>query len=964
MKIRNRIFAGLLSFAVVAGELLPVYAAGNGEEAVYGEAETVEVSVSLIQEGAFPAAEEYDGADRSGEADGAFSKEAEEAVVAALKKRASSINVSAYNVSVSNVAKFYQGIVNAHPDLFYVTGDFTYSPGSGTVSTITPKYASKYDNSHVETFYATVDSILAEMGSDWPDLEKVLFLHDYLVTHCDYQKTKPYSKYDAYNALVEGEAVCQGYTEAFEYLLQRIGVDGQIVSSAALNHAWNVLQLDGEWYYIDTTWDDPTNKGGFYCGHKNFLRSLQGMVESGHDSDDWVGAEDYADIDATIPGGTAYDGYFWSETTSVLPLAGQKTLTISGKTGSLYDFSTKSSKSHTVKAGTWYVWGDKTRMYSGDFAQVAALGDKFYYSTQDKIYSFELDGTQEKVYSLDSTEIKLGYIYGLGAGEDGRSLEFQLKTAPDQETVYTGRVQVVEVQDLSAIKLDQERVVIRSADEQVRLTATVYDADGKEDKDAVVSFESADPGVVTVSEEGVLTAEADGRTVVTARSGELSAECRVTVRLAGGTHSALDPLPYDDGENVFYLVKGQSINMAREGKLTLINNPDGAVSLSKKGIVTAKKEGTARLKIEEAVEGGEAVFSEEYDFYVVEPALNENNISLLPGEAYALGIGLNCHKEDLSEKYPLYWYSSAPSVVSIIDGEAVAIAKGSATLTAWVNGKTYKLKVKVADTRKADLSVKEDNKQGTVLFDTIRLQPLQNLTLKMKGLSLKNRDWDSADDPMEKKTEGKKSVYENRMLRIDANGKLTAIGSGSCTLRFVDEKETEYLLPVTVAEPQEQRIYLNVGKSAKLRYYGVKNREVSFKSDDTSVASADEKGTVKGNAAGMTVIRFTYEGFEFRTCVYVENAALEEEAGVLRSVKADSYTLDIKKGETYGLRFRTEGAYALYQPVLFKSSKNKIAFVDENGLIEARAEGSAVISAKVNGKKITVKVNVVPGDPE
>lgn len=59
-----------------------------------------------------------------------------------------------------------------------------------------------------------------------------------------------------------------------------------------------------------------------------------------------------------------------------------------------------------------------------------------------------------------------------------------------------------------------------------------------------------------------------------------------------------------------------------------------------------------------------------------------------------------------------------------------------------------------------------------------------------------------------------------------------------------------------------------------------------------------------------------------------------------------------------------EGAYALYQPVLFKSSKDKIAFVDENGLIEARAEGSAVISAKVNGKKITIKVNVVPGDPE
>ena len=136
-----------------------------------------------------------------------------------------------------------------------------------------------------------------------------------------------------------------------------------------------------------------------------------------------------------------------------------------------------------------------------------------------------------------------------------------------------------------------------------------------------------------------------------------------------------------------------------------------------------------------------------------------------------------------------------------------------------------------------------------------------------------------------------------------------------------------------------------------------KNAAAVFESEDTSVARVDDKGTVTGVSNGMTVVRCTYEGVVFRTCVYVENAVLVEE-GELHRGNGNSYTLRMKAGSTQRLRFRTGEGFGVFQPVLFKSNKNNIAFVDEYGVIEARKAGKAVISTKLNGKKITIKLVV------
>ena len=111
------------------------------------------------------------------------------------------------------------------------------------------------------------------------DYQKELKLHDYLVEHCTYShgSSENDNEYRAYGALVEGEAVCNGYAEAMDLMLSCAGVQNQYVvgtansgsrryssdqqagdeSGRTENHAWNLVLVNGTWYHLDATWDDP-----------------------------------------------------------------------------------------------------------------------------------------------------------------------------------------------------------------------------------------------------------------------------------------------------------------------------------------------------------------------------------------------------------------------------------------------------------------------------------------------------------------------------------------------------------------------------------------------------------------------------------------------------------------------------------------------------------------------------------
>lgn len=95
--------------------------------------------------------------------------------------------------------------------------------------------------------------------------QKELAIHDYIIntTSYDYDNLKtdtiPASSYTAAGVLINKVAVCQGYSEAFKLLLNLCDIECEIVTGTSNNidHAWNVVKLDNEWYMVDVTYDDP-----------------------------------------------------------------------------------------------------------------------------------------------------------------------------------------------------------------------------------------------------------------------------------------------------------------------------------------------------------------------------------------------------------------------------------------------------------------------------------------------------------------------------------------------------------------------------------------------------------------------------------------------------------------------------------------------------------------------------------
>ncbi len=113
-------------------------------------------------------------------------------------------------------------------------------------------------------------------------------VHDYLVDQLDYDSSLSAENiYNIYGALINKYTVCEGYARSFKYLMDDLGIPCLIAcgiavnsSGEAENHAWNYVQMNGQWYAIDVTWDDPVIVGNGYVSKSvNYKYYLKGSDE-------------------------------------------------------------------------------------------------------------------------------------------------------------------------------------------------------------------------------------------------------------------------------------------------------------------------------------------------------------------------------------------------------------------------------------------------------------------------------------------------------------------------------------------------------------------------------------------------------------------------------------------------------------------------------------------------------------
>ena len=135
---------------------------------------------------------------------------------------------------------------------------------------------------------------------DMTDFQKELAVHDWIVEHGSYDQTVHSNPghsgrtgyRDPYGILVGGYGNCMGYSTTFQLLMDLCDVECITVVGAAFDsmedHAWNMVKLDGEWYCVDVTWDDPTMGNGntnSVIRHRYFNVTSDRMRESDHQWD-------------------------------------------------------------------------------------------------------------------------------------------------------------------------------------------------------------------------------------------------------------------------------------------------------------------------------------------------------------------------------------------------------------------------------------------------------------------------------------------------------------------------------------------------------------------------------------------------------------------------------------------------------------------------------------------------------
>ncbi len=108
------------------------------------------------------------------------------------------------------------------------------------------------------------------------DFKKVRAIHDYIIKKVSYDQT--YSRHSAYDALIDQSAVCEGYTAAAYRMFTDAGIECKVITGVADGgpHSWNIVKVDGNWYNIDLTWDDPiTSTGEQVLRHDYFLKNTK-----------------------------------------------------------------------------------------------------------------------------------------------------------------------------------------------------------------------------------------------------------------------------------------------------------------------------------------------------------------------------------------------------------------------------------------------------------------------------------------------------------------------------------------------------------------------------------------------------------------------------------------------------------------------------------------------------------------
>ncbi len=194
----------------------------------------------------------------------------------------SGVHLSTVDKSMLDVV--FACVMNDHPELFYVEGyQFTEYMIDTAVTEIT--FSGTYSMTADEIGQAQLSIVqrlrdcFAQIPLNEDEYNTVKYLYEWLINNTEYDKTVENNQ-NICSVFLQGKSVCQGYAKAMQYMLQQAGIQCLLVTgfTNGERHGWNLVRVNGNYYYLDPTWGDASYTAGQTAHRRRMSHQLTMII--------------------------------------------------------------------------------------------------------------------------------------------------------------------------------------------------------------------------------------------------------------------------------------------------------------------------------------------------------------------------------------------------------------------------------------------------------------------------------------------------------------------------------------------------------------------------------------------------------------------------------------------------------------------------------------------------------------
>ncbi len=595
-------------------------------------------------------------------------------------------------------------------------------------------------------------------------------------------------------------------------------------------------------------------------------------------------------------------------------------------------------------------------------------------------YSVEQSPKRE----FSTVSLSAGEWQALGAGETvemqgmiklnfAGAKNFKLNGRPMKSAVEAEKIRLglgdlqTPTVSVTGVSLNKDTLELAEGQSE-RLTAVVAPSNASNKS---LTWSSSDLAVAEVSTGGMVTAKNEGTATITVKTadGGKSAVCAVTVVKKTEDTVAVDSVTIDPSElslkvgAIVTLTPSISPSNASNQKV-IWTTSDRTVASVVDGTVIAEATGTATITVttEDGNKTAKCVITVTNDasssVAVTGVSLNKSDFTLEKGvseKIEALIVPGDATNQNVS------WSSSNPSAASVSqDGIVTAVSVGTAVITARTADGGKEASCKVTVTERDAKTVAVTGVSLNTLNAALSCGEVGSLTAAIEpaDATIRNVFWKSSDQ---------------EIVFVSSEGSLLARKEGTVTIT-VTTADGSYKAECTVTvAPQAvtgvslSQTYLSLAEGISEKLTAVvspenaKNQEVIFSSTDEDVASVSPDGIVTAHKVGTATIKVvTADGAKEASCKVDVTERIPGSIAVT-GVSLDQTSLELKVGGENGKLLATVVPdNATYSGVIWESSDRNVVFVSSEGLLIARAAGTADITAITadGGKKAVCRVTV------